>query len=192
MAGIGLQYCVYAPLIENEEAGTYSYDPGKRGRKMIKADLKLNYIKTPLYAEDSSAENAREFVDGELTINQDELTSVMKQDLLGNQTKTETVDTEEIEVVVSNDADMPPYVGFGYIQSKIINKVRQYRAIYYKKVQFSEPDDSAETKGQSIVWQTPVIAGTIMRALDGDWKEETTVPNLATATAWLKKMANIT
>lgn len=191
MAAIGLQYCAYAPLTENEEAGTYSYGIGKRGRKMMKADIKLNISKSPLYADDNIAEYAREFIDGEININQDELTSTMKKDFLGNTARNVVVGEETIEEIVSTDTDTPPYVGFGFIQPKIIDKVRMYRAIFYKKVQFGEPDESGETKGQSINWQTPTIVGTIMRALDGEWKEEITVSSLATAIAWLTVKLNL-
>ncbi len=192
MAGIGLQYCVYAPLTEDEAAGTSTYGAGKRGRKMIKADVKVNTTKAPLYCDDGIGEYAREFVDGEITINQDDLTSTMKKDLLGNEIKSTTVGEETVEEVVAKDTDTPAYVGFGYIQTKIVDKVRQYRAIFFKKVQFGEPDDSGETKGQTINWQTPVIVGTIMRDSSGEWKNEVTVPSLATAIAWLKGKANIT
>ncbi len=193
MAGTGLQYSVYAPLTEDEAAGTSTYGTGKRGRKMIKADVKINTTKTPLPADDGIAEYAREFVDGEITINQDELTNAMKKDLLGNELKTGvTVGEDTVEELISKDTDTPPYVGFGYIQTKIIDKVRKYRAIFFKKVQFGEPDESAETKGQTINWQTPVIVGTIMRDVKGEWKNEVTVDSLATATAWLKGKANIT
>ena len=39
MARIGLNYCVYSPLTEDNEAGTFTYGTGKRGRKLIQADL---------------------------------------------------------------------------------------------------------------------------------------------------------
>lgn len=191
MAAIGLQYCVYAPLIEDEEAGTYSYGPGKRGRKMIKADFKPNYANDPLYADDSVSENSREFIDGTLTINQDELTDIMMVDLLGNTKKTVTIGESSVEEVTSNADNMPPYVGFGYIQSLIVDNVRKYRAIWYHKVQFSEPDESSETKGQRIAWQTPVIVGTIMKDMNGDWRTKATASDLSTAIAWLKQKANI-
>ena len=193
MAGIGLQYSVYAPFTEDEDARTFEYGEGKRGRKMIKADVKINTTKSPLYGDDVTAEYAREFIDGDITINQDELTDTMRVDLLGNTKKSTTVGTETVEEIVAKDTDDPPYVGFGYVQTKIVDKVRQYRAVFYTKVQFGEPDDAAETKGQTINWQTPVIIGTIMRRVtDNEWRDHITVPSLATAIAWLKQKANIT
>ncbi len=191
MAGIGLQYCGYAPLTEDEVAGTYSYGIGKRGRKLMKTDIKINTTKSTLYGDDGVAETSREFIDGEMSVNQDEFTNAMKKDLLGNTTKNVTIGTETIEEVVSKDTDTPPFVGYGYIQSKMIDKVRKYRAVFFTKVQFGEPDESAETKAQNISWQTPSFTGSIMRRIDGEWKDEATVSTLATAIAWLKAKLNL-
>lgn len=192
MAAIGLQYSVYAPLTEDEDAGTFTYGTGKRGRKLIKADVKINVDDSKLYAEDSVGENSREFLDGSITVNQDELNNTMRKDLLGNTTKSITVGTETVDELTSKDTDTPPFVGYGFIQSKKIDNVRQYRAVFFPKVQFGEPDESSETKGQKISWQTPVIIGTIMRRNDGAWKEEITVPSLATAIAYIKGKVNLT
>ena len=191
MARIGLNYCVYSPLTEDEEAGTFTYGAGKRGRKLIQADIKLNISDSKLYADDNIAESLREFIDGTLTIGQDDLTDVMKTDWLGNTATSVTVGSDTVSGLSSKDTDIAPYHGLGYIQPKVVDSVRQYRAIWFTKIQFGEPDESGSTKGQSISWQTPSVVGTIMRRLDGIWKEETTVPTLATAIAWLKDKAGI-
>lgn len=192
MASMGLRYCVYSPLTENDTAGTFSYGTGKTGRKLIKADVKINTAKQPLYGDDALAENATEFVDGDITINQDELNNTMRKDWLGNTTDTITVGEDaNIEELTAKDVDLPPYIGLGFIQSKIIDKIRMYRAVFLTKVQFGEPDEAAETKGQNISWQTPNIAGKIFRRNDGAWKEEITVPALATAIAYLKGKVGI-
>ena len=191
MAGIGLRYCAYAPLTENEDAGTYSYGIGKRGRKMMTADRKINFAEAPLYAEDSIGEYAKEFIDGDITIGQDELTSTMRVDLLGNQKNEISINGETAEEITSKDTDNPPYVGFGFIETKIVDKQRKYLAQFYKKVQFSEPDENSVTKGQSISWQTPSIVGKIMKTLDGSWRDQVLVSSLETAIAWLTIKLNL-
>lgn len=191
MAGIGLQYSVYAPLTENEVAETFTYGTGKKGRKLIKADIQINTTDTPLYADDSLSENAKEFTDGTMTMNQDELPDTMRKDFLGNSMNEITVGEETVQELTSKDTDVQPYFGYGFIQSKKIDGARMYRAVFLTKIQFGEPDESAETKGKSIVWQTPTIVGTIMRRIDGAWKQEVTVPSLETAIAYLKQKANI-
>lgn len=192
MAAIGLNYSVYAALTENDSAGTHTYGTGKHGRKLIKADIKINTTNDPLYADDGIAESLKEFIDGTITMNQDDISDTMKTDFIGNTTKSLTVGEDSVTEVVSKDTDISPYVGIGFIQPKIVDKVRKYRAIFLPKVQFAEPDETAETKGKNISWQTPSIVGTIMRRNDGVWKEETTVTDLDTAIAYIKSKVNLT
>jgi phi13 family phage major tail protein len=201
MASIGLRYSVYAPLTENAEAGTFSYGTGKRGRKMIKADIKINYDDAKLRAEDGIGESLKPFVDGAITITQDELTPTMRTDLLGNKSENITIGEDTVAELSGAESDVSPYVGYGYIQSKIVDGVRQYRAVFYTKVQFAEPDESAETQGEKIAWQTPAIAGTLYKRVDGKWREEALfTPGtgedsndaLAKAIAYLKDKVNLT
>lgn len=192
MAQIGLRYPVYAPLTEDEEAGTYTYGTGKVAAKAIRVDMNLNIADSPLYADDSVAERVRDFVDGTMTFTADDLEDTVKSEWLGSQLVDETVGEGTVKVLKSSTEDSPGYFGFGFIIPKIKNKTKKYRAVLYTKVQFSEPNETAETKGQNISWQTPAIEGKIMRRIDGFWKEETTVDSFAIAIAWLKSKLNIT
>lgn len=191
MAKVGLQYSCYAPYIEDESTGTYSYGIGKRGRKMISADRKLNFAESSLYADDDVAEYEKRFIDGDIAIQQDEFTDEMRIDLLNNKVKETQINGETVKEVSSTDSDNPPYVGFGFIETKIINKVRKYHAQFYKKVVFSEPDESSQTKGQSISYQTPTINGKILKAADGSWRDQALCSSLATAIAWLTAKLNL-
>ena len=192
MAAIGLRYLAYAPLTEDPVAGTFEYGTGKVGRKMINANISLNISDTPLYADDNVAERVKEFIDGTIAIGQDELTDTMRTDFLGNVSADETVGEATVKKVTSSDADTPPMLGVAFIQTKIIDNVRKYRVILLAKTQFGEPNETGETKGQNIAWQTPTISGTIMRRVDGAWKEEITADSLATAVAWIKGKFNMT
>ena len=192
MAQIGLRYAVSAPLTEDEQAGTFTYGTGKVVAKAIRVEMSLNIADAPLYADDGVAERVREFVDGDINFTPDDLSDEVKSEWLGSEIKEEAMGEETtVEVLVSNTEDLPGYHGFGFIIPKVKNNVRKYRAVLFTKVQFAEPNETAETKGQNINWQTPAITGKIMRRVDGNWKEETTVDSLATAKAWLAKKLNI-
>lgn len=191
MASIGLRYPVYAPLTENEEAGTFQYGNGKIAAKAINVEMNINIAESILYADDTAAESIKEFIDGTLTFTADDLDAEVRGDWLGNTTEKVSIGEEEIDVLVSTDEDMPGYFGFGFIVPKIKNNTRLYRAIIFPKIQFKEPNESAETKGQQINWQTPQIEGRIFRRVDGVWKKEITVNSLATAKAWLAQELNI-
>lgn len=192
MAQIGLRYPVYAPLTEDETAGTYEYDVGKVAAKAIRVDISLNIADSPLYADDGIAERVREFIDGTMTFTPDDLSNEVRADWLGNKLEDEEVDEEAtVKVLKSNTEDLPGYFGFGFIIPKVKNNIRKYRAIFFPKMQFGEPNETAETKGESITWQTPAIEGRIMRRVDGVWKEEITVDSLDIAKAWLNKKLNV-
>lgn len=191
MAQIGLRYPVYATLTEDEQAGTFTYAAGKVAAKAIRVEMKLNIADSPLYADDSVAERVREFTDGTITFTADDLDDTVKSEWLGSQLVDETVDTQTIKVLKSNTDDVPGYFGFGCIIPKMKNNVKKYRAVLFTKVQFAEPNETAETKGQNIAWQTPAIEGKIMRRIDGNWKEETTVDSFELAKAWLEQKLNI-
>jgi len=191
LAQIGLRYPVYALLTEDEANGNYTYGTGKVVAKAIKVEMSLNIADAPLYADDGIAERVREFVDGDINFTPDDLDDTTKAEWLGSELEDETVDTTNVKVLKSNTEDLPGYYGFGFIVQKVKNNARKYRAVLFTKVQFAEPNETAETKGQNINWQTPAITGKIMRRIDGNWKEETTVDSLATAKAWLNKKLNI-
>lgn len=186
-----MRYPVYAPLTENEEAGTYTYGTGKVAAKAIRVDMSLNFANGALYADDAVAESLKEFTDGTVTFTVDDLEDDVKADWLGNKIVEMTIDNETVQELQSNTEDEPGFFGFGFIVTKIKNKVRKYRAIIYTKVQFGEFNETFETKGQNITFQTPTVTGTIMRRVDGNWKEEVTVDSIELAKKWLHMKLNI-
>ena len=191
MAQFDLKYPMYAPLTEDEASRTFEYGDGKVAAKAIRVDMNLNISDSPLYADGEIAERLREFIDGTMAFTPDDLPPETRGDWLGNQTEEETIGDETVEVLDSSADDLPGYFGFGYIIPKVKNKIRQYRAIFFPKVQFGEPNETAETKGASLTWQTPAIEGKIMRRIDGKWKREITVTSLDTALNWLRDKLNV-
>ena len=55
MAQIGLRYAVYAPLTEDEQAGTFTYGTGKVAAKAIRAEMSQNIADSPHYADDNDS-----------------------------------------------------------------------------------------------------------------------------------------
>lgn len=191
MPQIGLRYPMYAPLVEDETAKTYSYGDGKVAAKAVSVNWNLNISDNKFYADDGISESEKVFESGTMTFTPDDLSLETKADWLDNELEEETVGEETIKVLKSKGTDSPGYFGFGFVIPKIKNKVRQYRAILFTKVQFGEPNETAETKGASINWQTPAIEGNVMRRIDEAWKEEITVTSLDTALAWLRGKLNV-
>lgn len=176
MALIGLKLPVVGILTET--GATTSYSQGMTLAKAIKADITINSYDAQLYAEDSVSETDKSFKDGTLSLGVDDLDMNARAYLLGKE-------INEGELISSAD-DIAPYVGVGFYAKRVKNKVASYRAIFIKKVQFSEPSETLDTKGENISFQTPTITGNIMLAADGRYKEEKIFSTEEEAAAYIK------
>lgn len=178
MAKIGLQYLAY------KGAGT----PPSKGvlAKAIQADLSIQLNEAKLYADDSVAESDKSFRDGTLTLGVDDLNDTIQKELLGH-----TIDTETGEIT-ANGNDNNPYVSVGFVSISKKNGAQKFRALWLPKVQFAEPSETNQTKGENTSFSTPTMTGTIMLDDSGNWKYENSFATLALAKAYLDDKAGIT
>lgn len=181
MAKTGMKHVVGAVL--NESTAVPSYTNGMVLGKAISASVSIEVSEAILYADDSIAESVKEFKSGKISLNTDDLTYAVQGMLLGHTVTDETL--------TANSNDVAPNVGIGFYGSVIRNGVTKYRAVWFYKVKFSEPNDESKTKGESIEFATPTIEGTIMKLSNGDWKGETTVASEEEAQMWLDIKAGI-
>ena len=141
MAQIGLRYPVYAPLVEDEAAGTYTYDTGKVAAKAISVEMSLNIADAPLYADDGIAERVREFIDGTLNFTPDDLSDEVKAEWLGSEIEEETID-EETTVSVLKRHRICPAISVSVSSPKV--KKMSVSGYHLTKVQFAEPNESPD------------------------------------------------
>ena len=92
--------------------------------------------------------------------------------------------------------DDPPYGGCGYIRVLKRNGTRMYKAVWYPKIQFSQPNESSNTKQKSINWGTPTLNGKGLAYYDGTtgkarFRQQKVFTTLAAAKAYLNGKANI-
>lgn len=187
MARIGLKYPAIAKYTVSNN--TVAYTDGTVLGKAIKSDIQINCSDDKLYADDSLAENCKEFIDGTIALSVDDLSDANYALLLGH-----TVDDTTSEIS-ANGADSAPYVGVGFYGKKIKDGTVSYRAVWLAKVLFAEPQDTSDTKGQGVTFGTPTLNGTISTDLSGNWKYEKTFTGAsaaADALAWVKTKAGIT
>lgn len=190
MAKVGLKYPVFA--IATETTSAISYANGGVLAKAITAKVNINSNDEKLYADDAICESDASFSDGTVTIGVDDLYDTAKTALLGYiEGTTIDVSAGTKELLASGNA-VHAYVGFGFYGKVMRNNVAKWRAIWLKKVQFKEPSDEYETKGQKTTFKTPELEGTIMVAVDGYWKEEATFDTEAEAVSYLNTKAGIT
>lgn len=178
MAKIGLKYPICGKLTEGV---TNTYTEKTVIGKAIKADIKITKSNTKLHADDGIAEFETSVTGATINLEVDELSDKSYTFLMGHKKVGET------EELVANGKDTAPFVGFGFYGAKMINNVTKYRAIFFPKVKFSEPDDSNATKGESTTFQTQTIEGEIVLSEDGTWKYEQTFATEAEAKSYLEE-----
>lgn len=190
MAKVGLKYPVAAKLSGAD--GTYS--EGFVIAKAIKATVTANSNDAKLYADDGVAESDKSFRDGTISLNVDDLTQKVYADLLGHKYTAATEGPEPPEApetVVASTGDVAPYLGVGFYGAVKRNGKTVYLAKWLKKVQFAEPSDETDTRGETVTFQTPTIEGSVFNVEDGSWKEQAEFTEEAKAKEWLDQKAGI-
>lgn len=168
MARIGMRYPIYVPYtVETDESGreTESLGAKKVMGKAIRADASINTSDARLYADDGLAEEVLEFVDGTLTVETDDIEDDVQAELLGNEVDEETGD------IISHTDDTPTYTRTGYVSRRYKGGKSQYKGILLMRVKYSIPNQTDNTKGQTITFSTPTLSGTISRDKDGRWRK---------------------
>lgn len=186
MATIGLDKLYYAKITEAEN-GDETYGTPIQLAKAISADLSVELAEATLYADDGTAEVAKEFKSGTLSLGIDDIGNVAASDLTGA-----TIDKNNVVVSASEDNGSPVAIGF---RAKKANG--KYRYFWLYRVVFGIPATNLATKGDSITFSTPTIEGTVLRRNKADtrgkhpWKAEVTEGDNATTTTitnWYKEV----
>lgn len=174
MATVGLRDLYIAPITVNA-SGEEDYGTPRRLAKAISAELSVEVAEAILYGDDGVDQVEREFVSGELTLNTTDLDQKDVAALLGQEQDTDGVN-------YSSGDDEPPYFAVAFRAKKPGGK---FKYMWLYKVKFGVPDESYQTKGDSIEFQTPEIVGTIVKREDELWKADYVgLPSDAPAASW--------
>ena len=192
MAHIGMKYPVAAPWKEGN-----TYEKGFVVGKSINFTGTPNKNDVELYADDEVAETDKSVKDWGTSLGVDDLSLKVQADILGH-TYTEATEDVGESIEVGTD-DVAPYFGMGFYKRRRKNNITSFTAIWLYKVQHSEPTENAETKGDTVNFQTATIEGKaypVSVTVDGKTKmsigQKAVFDDEAKAKAWLNKMANIT
>jgi phi13 family phage major tail protein len=176
MATIGLDKLYYATITEatQESTGVHigdeTYGAPVQLAKAISADLSVELTEATLYADDGAAEIVKEFKQGTLSLNVDDIGATAAAALTGVK-----VDDNGVIISASENGGNPVAIGF---RAKKANG--RYKYFWLYKVKFGIPATNLATKGDSITFSTPTIEGTVIRRnkLDANsehpWKAEVT------------------
>jgi phi13 family phage major tail protein len=190
MATIGLDKIYYAPITEATEESTgvhigdESYGTPVQLAKAISAELSVELSEATLYADDGASEVVKEFKQGTLSLNVDDIGASAAAALTGVK-----VDDNGVVISASENGGKPVAIGFRAKKSN-----GKYKYFWLYKVRFGVPATNLATKGDSITFSTPTIEGTVIRRnkLDANgehpWKAEVTEGDsgvaAATITGW--------
>ncbi len=197
MARIGLLFPIMAPIAAENYGEPPTYGEGFIVGKAVSAEKSITANNNPLYGDDAVAESDTSFASGTLTLGVTDF-GTTKDSSLAIQAKMlghRLVVENGVEVLRKSSSDEAPYLGTGYYKTKKIRGEKFYEATWLWKTQYQEPSESANTKGQSIEWQTPTITGSIMlvEGMDGDtWEDTAVFSTKQEAENWLRRRANLT
>ena len=162
MSRIGLASVHYAKITSDPAGGTPVYGAVTAIPGAAVANVNPNSSTATDFLDDGPADVAVTLGASEVTFEFGELTAAIKADLLGNDYTG--------GVLTKGGDDVPPFVALGF---KTLKSNGEYRYKWIHKVKFREPEDNAETKGESIAFQHDTLIGAfVKRDSDGKWQAE--------------------
>ena len=196
MAIKGLSIPVFGKYNYNSETGGVNYAGGIINPHAISYTAAIESTENnPLYGDNMVIENdVGRFSTGTLTLETDDLIGKVTMFLLDAKTvQRQYGDDKTVQAIVFDDRQKSPVLGVGIIEEHQIDDVNQYKAIWFKKVTFNLPEDTATTRGETVEWQTRTIEGTIARSDEAEhpWKEEAWFESEAEAVEYLKAMLGV-
>lgn len=191
MAKVGLKYPVFAPINTEERNKPIVYKPGVVFGKAISANVTWTRNSSKLFADDAEAEAENSITGGSISFTVDQVSDAGREAAFGYEVK-DSDGNREYDIT----GDATPYGGFGYIEVMRHDGVNKYRGLWIHKIQFAMQEMAAQTKGESVAWQTEAVSGTVMAVYNDDSGKQKFVAvyesaNEAAVTAWLKSKAGI-
>ena len=162
MAKIGLTDFRYGIATEAAD-GKLTYATPKKPGKAISFKFDPTKSDASLYADDALAEHDSSVTGGTCTMGIDREDPDTYATLLGH-----TVSEGE---VVSNTNDVAPYVGLGRVATLMVDGAYKYRATFFAKVAFSEPNEENNTRGESVEFGTYELEGVVAVPVYGNWRK---------------------
>jgi len=190
---IGCDNLVYA-VMTTEETTTAApvYGEVKSAPGVMSVGINPNASQETLFADDGPMETATTLGKVSVEIKKNDLSATNKTDLLGHK-------IDSSGAVVYGAADVPPYVAVGF---RALKSNGAYRYTWLYKGKFVDPEDTNETKGDSISFQSDTITGEFVRLSNtitvgtskvNPWKYEIdsdgTDVTEATVTSWFDSVA---
>ena len=183
MASVGARYVRFAPIDGTEPAtGLPDYDEVLSLGKLIQVDTNISMATGELYADDELAEQGSEFTSATSNVGTDDIDDETAAVLHGA-----TYDETSKELTYNKD-DEPPLGGLGYIRVGQKGNQKYYAPVFFPKAKAALPNDAAQTKNNTITFNTGTIPFTVFALPDGTWRKTkrfTGADAYTQAKAWL-------
>ena len=194
MAAVGMKYLTFAPISAETAQSPITYGTGAVAEHAISGSITYNYDEQSLYGDDKLAEYYKGLTGYDIEIGMTELTDSLSV-MLGIE-RTSSAGSPAITTYHLVPDNMTT-CGVGFMQTLIVNGAKSYIGYWFHKVTFSVNNESAQTKGESIEWQTPTLTGkgwgVELDAVNGaQYRDRQVFTTEAAALAWLKAKAGVT
>ena len=202
MARTGLNYLVAAPVPTPPAYGSLpTYGDGFIVGRMIEADVSITLNDNKLFADNREVNNDKTFQSGTITLGVDEFgdgTELSQAQVEALITGGKLVEEDGEKYVDLGEAPKQNTVGLGYIVPGVYpdTGTKYYEAVWYYQVTFGGVgDENAQTKGESISWNTPTVTGSVKPVAGYDseknLRRKSRFETEGEAVVWLNTQANI-
>lgn len=191
MATVGIKHPVFAPITAFTSGSAPTYGTGFVVGKAIKSDITISTADGTLYADDAVAEYASQFQSGTISFECDDISDNNRCTMFGYTTVAASGGKSGVKMGALDEA---PHGGFGYYKTKIKNGTKFYVGKWFYNTIFHETADNAETKKDSITFQTISIEGKILPVVgfgNDTYCEECTASTESEVVTWLNTKAGI-
>ena len=201
MANRGLSSFLYGKLTEGV---TNTYEAPKKLTGAIEFRITPNKNTAQIASDNVTKWKTNQFKDANIVLTGDENDDTIFAPILGKtvtevtkywdpETKEfvtasgENTETVTIKEVVANTSDIASYVGFARVVKKQTDDGVKFKAIFYPKVLFEEPESNEKTEGEQLEFVPPTVNGVAMPISIGKWEHTATFDKEEQAVAWLKE-----
>ena len=146
---IGVSDLHVAKLLTDVDGTGATYDAPEKLAGVLTVGLQPQVVEGDFYADDKISESYSSISSFEITINPELLTPEQEAMLLGKE-------LDGNDGVITTSSSSAPYFA---VMFKSLKSDNTYRSQVVYKVKFSTPEETYNTKGDSIEYQTPTING---------------------------------
>lgn len=152
----------------------------------MNCNLEIRYAEGRLYAEGALAEYLKLAVGGTCSIGVKYIPEAAQKILFGAKEKTRNIGSKTVKSLQQSSDDLGSYVGLAFYAPDKIDGATKYTCVFVPKVSFGAPSMSFQTKGETLVFNTPTTTGEFMPdSRTGNLLIETAVvDDIETAVAW--------